>query len=216
MNCRGMALVTGLVLLVAVALLAVTAAGSMTLQQHQAANFTGKHRGKENAAAAESYAIAWLFSRADTERQPRCMENCLLPAGIQPDTAVPDHPEFESTAWWQSNGTAAGRHPLSGEPIGYSFSSASESLWLIEEIHYQPSGEPALEETLEGVAYYRIFSRGQGTHPGSTTVFETFVARPWGENIQPLQFPPSGPLREFCDQFSTDLACGIQSWRQRR
>ena len=215
MNCRGMALVTGLVLLAAVALLAVTAAGSMTLQQQQAANFAGKHRAAENAVMAESYAIAWLFSRTDTERQPRCGENCLLPAGIQQDAEVPDHPEYESIAWWQNNATAAGRHPLSGEPVGYSH-SAAESLWLIEEVHYKPTQAQTSQGAHEGEAYYRIFSRGQGAHPGSTAVSETIVARPWGGNIVPLEFPPDRPLLEFCRQFDDDLACGIQSWRQRR
>lgn len=216
MNCRGMALVTGLVLLAAVALLAVAAAGSMTLQQHQAANFTEKHRAAENAALAESYAIAWLYSRGNTERQTGCVIDCLLPAGIYQDKQVPDHPEFESQSWWQNNGTAAGRHPLSGESLGFVISPASDSLWIIEEIHYQPCEETTAERTHDGVAYYRILSRGHGIHPGSVAVSEAIVARPWGENVGPGEFPPSRSLIEFCHQFSNRLACGIQSWRQRR
>lgn len=216
MNCRGMALVGGLVLLTSVALLAVTAAGSMTLQLHQAANFADKQRAAEDAALAESYAVAWLYSRGNTERQTGCSSNCLLPAGIHREEDLPDYPELGSMAWWQSNGTAAGSHPLSGEPLGYSSSGPLDSLWVMQEIHFQPSEQNSGDETFDGVGFYRIFSRGRGVHPGSVTVFEAIVARPWGKSVEREDFPPGAPLFEFCHQFPVDLPCGIQSWRLRR
>lgn len=216
MNCRGVALVTGLVLLAAVALLAVTAAGSMTLLQHQAANFAEKNRARENAALAESYAIAWLFSRADTERQPGCASDCLLPAGILTDDEVPEQPEFASMAWWRQYGTAAGRHPLTDEEAGYSAIDSTESLWTIEEIHYQALQDGDIGGAYHGVAYYRVFSRGSGGHPGSVVVSEAIVARPWGGGTEPGDFPPAESLSDFCRQFPQGMACGIQSWRERR
>jgi len=215
-NCRGMALVSGLILLTSVALLAVTAAGSMTLQLHQAANSAEKQQADDNAAMAASYAVAWLYSRGNTERQPGCVSNCLLPAGIHREEDLPDYPELGSMAWWQSMGTAAGSNPVSSEPLGYSASGPLDSLWIMQEAHFQPSEQDSGEKTYDGVGYYRILSRGRGAHPGSVTVFEAIVARPWGESVVREDFPPGAPLYEFCHQFPVDLPCGIQSWRVRR
>lgn len=214
MNCRGMALLTGLVLLAAVSLLAVTAAGSMTLQQHQATNYAEKSRARAEAARAESWAIAWLFSQAATERQPGCITDCLLPGGIRQDNEVPDNPEFQGAAWWLTNGTAASRHPLSGASVGHTEDDGSDASWIIEEIHFEPAGTTGTG--VEGTGYYRIFARGSGNHPGSVTVTEAIVARPWGTGCQSAAFPPEAPLSSFCSQFSTGLDCGVQSWRQRR
>ena len=214
MNCRGMALLTGLVLLAAVSILAITAAGSMTLQQHQAANFAGKSLGRAEAERAESWAIAWLFSQAGTGRQPGCITDCLLPGGLRQDSEVPDDPEFRGGAWWQANGSAAGRHPLSGASVGYAEEEAPDALWIIEEIHFEPTGTTG--SGIEGTGYYRIFARGSGNHPGSVTVTEAIVARPWGADSQAASFPPEAPLSSFCSQFGTGLHCGVQSWRQRR
>ena len=62
MNCKGIALVTGLLILAAISLIGITAAGSMTMQRKQAANFHDKTVALANADVAESWAKAWLFS----------------------------------------------------------------------------------------------------------------------------------------------------------
>ena len=216
MNCRGMALVSGLLFLVAVALLAVTAAGSMTLQQQQAANFTDRQRARNNADLAESYAIAWLYSRNNRERQAGCTSNCVLPAGIYHDSEIPDRLESESAAWWDAMATLAGRDPESGERLGYAARNPTHAAWIIEEIHFLVAPEDERQQPVGATGYYRIVSRGQGTHPGSVAMNESIVARPWNEGLTATAFPPELPLGEFCRQFSDDLACGIQSWRQRR
>lgn len=216
MNCRGMALLTGLVLLAAISLLAITAAGSMTLQKHQAANFADKIRAVANARVAESYALAWLYSRADTERQDNCTTGCLLPVGIHQDQNIPDNPEFESTAWWQNVATPAGGNPEPGETAGYVATGSMNALWIMEELHFEATSEPEHEAEYAGVGYYRIFSRGSGNGKASVAVTERIVARPWGGEIKATVFPPEGLLSEFCSQFTEALACGSLAWRQRR
>ena len=96
---RGMALLAGLVLMVAVSLLAVTAAGGMTLQQHQAANFSDRQRAFSLADRARSWAVAWLFSRPGEEREANCATDCFLPLAIHADEQVPDRPEFLLRSW---------------------------------------------------------------------------------------------------------------------
>ena len=216
MNCRGMALVTGLLLMAAVALLAVTAAGNMTLQQQQAANFTDRQRARNNADLAESYATAWLYSRDGMERQTDCTINCVLPVGIYRDSQIKDRPEFESATWWQDMATAAGRDPLSGDLPGYAARNSTDAVWIIEEIHFQAGMEDEQRQPGSATGYYRIVSRGQGIHPGSVAVNEVIVARPWIEGMTAGDFPPGAPLIEFCRQFNQDVACGILSWRHRR
>lgn len=216
MNCRGMALLTGLILLAAISLLAITAAGSMTLQKHQAANFADKIQAVANARAAESYAMAWLFSRADSKRQDDCTTGCLLPAGIYRHQDISDNPEFENMAWWHNMAVPAGGNPALGETTAYVATGSMEALWVMEELHFETASEAEHEAGYAGVGYYRIFSRGSGISPASIAITERIVARPWGDEIKAIAFPPAGPLYKFCNQFTEALACGSLAWRQRR
>lgn len=216
MNCGGMALLTGLLLLAAVSLLAITAAGTMTLQQHQAANFADKTQARANALLAESFARAWLYSRADSERQSPCTANCLLPHGIYRDEDIPDKPEFEGIAWWRNHGVPAGGHPVPGVVTGYVGEKSTDSLWVIEEIHFEPVDDSAGDTGYSGVGYYRIISRGNGNTPASIAVCEAIVARPWGGEFGALDYPPTSPLSGFCSQFDDSSACGTLAWRSRR
>jgi len=201
MTTRGMALVSGLLLLMAVSVIAVTAAGSMALQQRQAGNFEDRARAASGADLAASYAQAWLFARAGLEREPGCVSHCLLPAGIHHGGALPDQPEFESAAWWRQQGVA----PVTGQ----------EAWWVMEEIHFETAPADA-GAGIDGIGYYRILSRGDGRQPGSTAVSETIVARPWGETVEANPYPPADRLIAFCDRLKPGLPCGILSWRRRR
>lgn len=216
MNSRGMALLTGLILLAAISLLAVTAAGSMTLQRSLAANFEDKSRAAANAELAESYARAWLFSRTDVERESGCLDQCLLPEGILQDGKIPHDPEFEHLAWWHRNGAEAGKNPVTGESTVHAADDGQASLWVMEELHFEVAANTEDEALPAGVGYYRIFSRGAGIQPGSTVVTETIIARPWGGEYQPSGFPPEEPLSAFCRQFDGVATCGTVSWRSLR
>lgn len=216
MNCRGVALLTGLLLLAAISLLAVTAAGGMTLQRQQVANYEDRALASTRAALAESHATAWLLSRGDTEREAGCSQNCLVPAGIRNDGELPDAVAFESESWWQANAFAAGTHPATGEAAGFPAAIEHEAMWLAEEIHFQ--GAPATQSgpAVAGVGYYRILARGRGRHARSVTVSESIIARPWGGEYEPAAYPPIQPPDSFCGQFDPSLPCGRLAWRQRR
>ena len=96
MNSKGIALITGLLILAAISLIAITAGGSMTLQRKQAANYQDRILALANADLAESWAKAWLFSRADIERQPSCVNNCVLPMAVRPPGELPQSLENRS------------------------------------------------------------------------------------------------------------------------
>ena len=212
MKQNGVALVTGLVLLTAVSLLALSAANSMTLHQRQAANFSDKTHALEQAHGAEAWARGWLFSREDIERESGCVFGCTLPAAIRPPGEIPDKPQFESLAWWRLNGHEAGIHPESGADLASRTDGLDPAYWIMEERHV----EPLETENVAGIAYYRICARGRGTHPRSVAVTETIVARPWQGDYDASACPPGTDQRTFCRQFSREVPCGVVAWRRLR
>lgn len=214
MRSRGIALVSGLVLLTAVSLLALTAAGGMTLQHHQAANFQDRVRAEAGADLAQAAALAWLYSRPAVEREPDCVEGCLLPSAIRVNGSVPAGVEFLGEGWWAGEATDASQHPLTGEPNGIHDGTATDSAWLLEEIRYEPL-DPAVTAAA-GVGFYRLLCRAGGQQPGTVVVTEAIVARPWGDAVAALPYPPSQTLAAFCAPFDPAVPCGVLAWRSRR
>ena len=221
MNTRGMALITGLLLLAAISLLALVGASGMILQRHMASNFKHDASALQNAELAQAEGRAWLFSRANHEREPNCATECLLPTAIHPAQQLPALVEFESPAWWQLNAIEAGMDPATGLAVSdYAFDHSSAPRWIIEELHFQPLElEPPLNTT-QGVGYYRIFGRGSGGGSHSFAVTEAIVARPWGDSFVPQAYPATEDGVRFCEQLDEVarplLDCGTQAWRQRR
>jgi Tfp pilus assembly protein PilX len=213
MKSRGVALVTGLLLLAAISLLAITAAGGMTLQHRQAANFQDRLRARSAAGAATRAAMAWLYSRPDSDRQIDCARACFLPDAVYAPDALPPQAEFQSASWWSQHATAADRDPVSAEPLGFAPNSAGQARWILQEVHFDSIDPAATRRTVAGIGYYRVLGRGVGRQAETVVVTETIVARPWHGAFEPLAFPPKNPLRSFCMQFDGELPCGMHSWR---
>ena len=114
---RGVALIAGLALLAALSLLALVATSGMILQRHMAANDHENKRTLENSAIATSFATAWLYSRANHEREDACISDCLLPVAIHSLGEIPAQAEYQDLIWWQSNGIEVGVNPESGESV---------------------------------------------------------------------------------------------------
>lgn len=216
MNSRGIALLTGLVLLAAISLLAISAASGTVLQRSMAINYEESAQALQNASVAASHALAWLNSRADIERESDCLSNCLLPTGIVGPGSLPAQPEFESAEWWRDNAIAAGYNPATANSIGTPDQGVEPARWVIEEIHYQLAGNSNTQALVEGQGYYRILGRGTGRNTRSVAVIESIAARPWQGEILPGTYPPIGPGRVFCEQFEDSVDCGRLSWRQLR
>jgi Tfp pilus assembly protein PilX len=221
MNQRGVALIAGLALLAALSLLALVATSGMILQQHMAANYHENKLALENSAIATTFATAWLYSRANHERQKACVSDCLLPVAIHNVGEIPAQAEYQGSSWWQSNGIEVGVNPESGESMGDNpGTGAVPPLWILEELHFVAAENVDDGDPFEGVGYYRILSRGTGTQAGKIAVTESIVARPWGGDYQLDVFPPEPEASNFCLQFAgkveEDRDCGRLAWRQRR
>jgi len=211
-----MALLTGLVLLAAISLLALIAASGTILQRNMADNFQENSLALQNASVAAAYAKSWLNSRLVFERESSCEIDCILPAGIRNPGELPLRPEFESAGWWRSNAFAAGYNPETAETVTTPDVGAEPARWVIEEIHYESTGDARAENRAEGVAYYRILSRGTGQNSRNVAVTESIVARLWDGDFLADSYPPDGPFGAFCEQFEHRYDCGRLSWRQRR
>lgn len=216
MKSQGVALLAGLILLAAVSLLALSAASGAVLQRNMAINFQENLTALQNASVAESFALSWLNSREVVDRQSGCQSNCLLPAGILNPGTLPANPEFESVQWWRSNAFIAGYNAETNEQLDTSDQGAEPARWIIEEIHYLATGDAGSETGAEGLAYYRILSRGTGRNARSVAVTEQIAARPWDGDFKAGAYPPDEPDRSFCGQFAGRYDCGRLSWRQRR
>ena len=216
MNGRGIALVTGLILLAALSLLAFMAASGTALQRNMAANYQENSLALKNASAAAAYAKAWLYSRAVFERESACEIDCLLPVGIRHPGELPPQPEFETFAWWGDNAYVAGYNPQTADISPTPDNGTEPAHWIIEEMHYETTGDVRDENRAESVAYYRILSRGTGRTSRSVAVIETIAARPWEGEFLAGNYPPDGLFGAFCSQFENRYDCGVVSWRQRR
>ena len=216
MNNRGIALLAGLILLASISLLALVTASGTVLQRNMAGNFEDKALALQNASIATGFAAAWLNSRPIISREAGCLINCILPVGIHNPGSLPARPEFESSAWWAAHTIEAGLNPLTAEVIATSDSGFEPARWVIEELHYQPTGETRGENAAEGVAYYRILGRGTGRTNRTVAVTEAIYARPWEGDFEAGPYPPDGPPHDFCLQFGRKYDCGKLSWRQRR
>lgn len=210
----GLALLAGLVFLMAISLLAVTAANSMNLQQHLTANQQDEALALENARLAEATARDWLFSRRDFEREAGCASNCLLPAAVRQAGTLPDQPQFESADWWQLQGITTQVHPESGEQLTSQSGGTVPAIWIMEEVHYESQLRAESRPEITGLAYYRILSRGTGRNARSVAVTELLLARPWGGQYETNAFPPSTDSVNFCRQFSVGTPCGTLAWRR--
>lgn len=216
MKNRGMILVTGLVLLTAVSLLAVTAARGTGLAYRQASNLEDEFRALASARRAEADARAWLVSRLDIERETDCIQNCLLPPAVHSAGILPDNPAYESAAWWDLHGHRAGTNPLSGVMVEQESADNNASLWVMEEIHFETMEAGASETAVGAVAYYRVISRGTGKRSRSVVLTETLLARPWQGDYTAGSFPETAGTADFCAQFSLETPCGTVAWRRLR
>lgn len=216
MKQRGIALIAGLLLLTVLSMIALISVSGMILQRQMAGNLHENARALESATYADTFAAAWLNSRADHEREAACRSGCVLPAGILNGGSLPAQPEFESLAWWREHAVTAGYDPAGGEQVGTLPADEPPALWLAEEIHYQSTGDPAGQDSAEAIAYYRILGRGSAKKTSSIAVTEAIVARPWGGDYQAGEFPAPDGVDRFCEQFPERYDCGLLAWRQRR
>ena len=217
----GLALLMGLVIMAALALLALVATASMALQVRMASNFNDIQQARLGGVEAVRRGSQFLLGLRHDARLSDCTSDCFespLAGLIHLAGYWPALPEHQSAAWWQAQAIEIGIDPLTGEAGGNGWVFGNETpRYLIEEIHFAPAdeslpvpGAPALE----GVGYYRILGRATGQGPSAVAVSAAIVARPWLDLS--AADPASFQAADFCADYRQWYDCGPVSWQQRR
>ena len=215
-----MALLAGLVLLMAISLLALAAAGSTLLQQRMAGNFADSQRALRLAEAALRQGERAVFALTDEQRIAGCTAACYDVAAqrvIYAPGVLPPNPENQSLEWWQVWGLPASASDGAGTGSSAATFSPEPLYFLIEEAHFQSVDSvriDAPELPIDGIGYYRVLGRAAGMGPGSVVVQESILARPWGTGLLPEGGAKSD--QEACAAVPEPIHCGQMSWRRRR
>ena len=218
---EGVALLAGLILLMAISLLALVAAGSMLQQQRMATNFTDGQRADRLAEAALRQAEEALFALGEDQRLSDCTTACFAPAAqvkIYENGALPPYPEQQPLQWWQAwaRMVSLGESTPTIDSALTTF-SPDPPYFLIEEIHFQPADDaanPDIGTTMDGIGYYRVLARASGMGAGSVAVHESILARPWGTGL--LRAGDGSTGFGPCAALAAWMDCGRLSWRRRR
>jgi len=233
-----MLLFSGLVLLVALSLLALVASASMLLQQRMAGNFSDSQRATYAAQRAIAEAEREIFRLDADQRAADCLASCFSALGeltIYAPGQLPARPENESPGWWDSWSSSVGGAQEGEETEGTLPGFGDDSdFYLVEEIHFDTdiAGSVAADAVpVRGVGFYRMLGRGSGYAEQSVSVAEAIVARPWalngsagdglaegvedtsetGSNDQ-----PADSFDQFCEPFLPHYPCGRLVQRMRR
>jgi type IV pilus assembly protein PilX len=183
---RGAALVMGLLVLVVLLLLGITATTSTILQERMAGNFRDAGLAFEASEAGNRWAAAWLQSRPSTGRPFPCSENCRVPSPDQPvvwasGPAIDDSEELpgddDNPSKWDyardygiDPATDLAVSPAMALPM-----VIQQPKFLMEEIHF--ARDDLAGEFNFGVAYFRVTSLGIGARASSAEIIKTVVAK---------------------------------------
>lgn len=163
---RGAVLIIGLVLLLALTLIGVTAMRGTTMEERMAGNLRDKSLAFEAAEAALRAAEIQMnrdWVNQPISRLPPDCEVCQVP----PEDPM-DHDDIGAV--WESNGGYV-QTVTDNVPAGV----AADPQYIIEELFFQPDDlSPA---TFTGVQYYQVTARGIGGSPNAQSILQSTFAR---------------------------------------
>lgn len=209
---HGISLVLSLLLLAALSLLGLAAAGDSQLQRRVTQNQVQAGHARQSADSALAWAEAWLLSLPGDQRPQPCPSDCTARDVIRTVDYFPPSPEYQPPEWWCLQGQGDGYDPVDGARLDdRSGLHPAPACWIVEEVWLQP----AEAGQRPAISYYRIIAAG-GDPDSGTAVTESILARPWGDATWADQFPAIPGTRSFCHQLSPQDPCGRLAWRQRR
>jgi len=180
---RGAALIVGLLLLVVMILLALTASNSANMQEKLAGNFRDASLAFQSTEAGTRWGASWLQSLGASTGQPRpfpCSSSCTASAA----SAVWVTGQYDPTTFdWNSNGWSYGQSPTDTSVVsGFSASSVQSSLlvysppkFVLEEQFFARDDLAVSQE--RGVVYYRVIARGIGQRASTERVISILLAK---------------------------------------
>ena len=111
----GAALIMGLLVLVIMALLSITATNSTLMQNRMAGNFRDSSVAFQASEGGSRWAMAWLLSLDETERPFPCASSCTSGSPVWSPGQYPLEPASSETFWVAANGY--GIDPTDGNAV---------------------------------------------------------------------------------------------------
>ncbi len=179
---RGAALILGILLMLVMIMLGLTATSSAIMQEKIAGNFRDSSLAFQSTEAGARWGAAWLQSLGAASGQPRpfpCSSSCSASAA----SAVWTTSQYPATFDWNSNGWTYGQSPTTASVLsGYDAASVLAFLLvntppkfvLTEQFFARDDLASAAER---GVVYYQVTARGTGQRARTTRVVSTLLAK---------------------------------------
>ncbi len=180
---RGAALILGLLLLVVMILLALTASNSSIMQAKIAGNFRDASLAFQSTEAGARWGAAWLQSLGASTGQLRpfpCSSSCTASAA----TSVWATGQYDPATFdWTKNGWSYGQNPTDASVVsGFDASAVESSLltvsppkFVLEEQFFARDDLAVSQE--RGVVYYRVIARGNGQRAKTERIISTLLAK---------------------------------------
>ena len=175
----GAALITGLILLIVMTMIGVTAMQTTALEERMAGNMRDQNLAFQAAEAGLRDAEALLDPTNLTDRPLTCSTapcNCTTVS-----CKVWERNKYVATdftkqidSWWTANGQELGT--AGTQDIA---ETVQDPRYVIQELEFKPDelGPPSYNNINPGRQYYRITSRGKGGTDTATAVLETTYTR---------------------------------------
>ncbi len=173
---RGAVLIVGLMLLLVLVILSVTASQSALIQERLAGNFRDLSLAFESAEAGTRWSTAWLQSlgRTALSRPFPCSTGCDSVSRVWETGVYPSSPTAMDATW--NTARAYGIDPTDDSSLSVSVPLVySQPRYIMEQQQFlrdDLAGDPQ-----KGVAFYRVTSRGLGARPNSTAIVRAVIAK---------------------------------------
>lgn len=182
-NQRGAALVLGMLLMLVMIMLGLTASGSAIMQEKIAGNFRDSSLAFQSTEAGARWGAAWLQSLGAATGQTRpfpCSSSCTATVS---STIWTTNQYIPATFNWATNGWTYGQNPTTAGVIsGYETNTVKKFLlvdsppkFVLTEQFFDRDDLSSAQE--RGVVYYQVAARGVGQRANTERVISTLLAK---------------------------------------
>ncbi len=179
---QGAALILGLLMLLVMTLLALTASDSAIMQEKIAGNFRDSSLAFHASEAAGRWGAAWLQSLGASSGLPRpfpCTSTCTASA----TTPVWAAGQYDAVFDWAADGWRYGQSPADAKLIaGYDAPTVKAGLlvsappkFILEEQFFSRDDLAANPD--RGVVYYRVVASGTGQRASTVRIVSNLLAK---------------------------------------
>lgn len=173
---RGAALIMGLLVLMVMILLVITATNSTLMQNRMAGNFRDVSLGFQASEAASRWSMSWLLSLDELARPFPCASACNSTSRVWHAGQYPGEPSHKDSFW--ATARSYGIDPSDDSAVSPAQSIPlviAQPRFIMEQVYFARddlAGPPQV-----GVAYYRVSSLGYAATSTSHAVLAAVMGK---------------------------------------